>query len=148
MRVQSINNCYKQPTMKAGTYFTDSDIVIFNTRDHHYCVPKEILGVSEDGFEYIKDTTTSQEIKDRFTQIPFIKKLSEKFDVFVWFREVPLKDDRSGHYDNLSFATILWADPKYKYAQDRKVEGRNTESQELATEKMFENLENGKFCRH
>ena len=145
MHVQSVKEQYN-PSMKAGLYFTKKTSVLYNKDPKIKFCTDEIVKVSEEGTRYIEDKLIPQSLKDRFANIPFIKELSEKFDTFVFFREIPKDSKTNGGFHNLSYAQIGWADYSKKMAQKRAVQGCSPISQELATEKMFKNLEQRNFC--
>ena len=147
MRIQSIEHYSKHaPVMKAGLYFTKNTNVIYNKDLDVRFLTDEIVKVSKEGSRYIEDNSISQRIKDRFARIPFINELSEKFDTFVFFRELPKEHKNNSGFHNISLARIAWTDNSKKMSERREVRGYSPISQEFATEKMFKNIENGNFC--
>ena len=146
MHIQSINNSQNNPSMKAGLYFTKKSNVLFNKNNNVNFLTDDIVKTSKDGFRYIEDTSISQSVKDRFAEIPFIKSLAEKFDTFIFFREMPKGSKNNFSIENFSFTKISWADETKNHAQQRIVNGSSPISQEFATNKMFTNLEHNNFC--
>lgn len=146
MHIQSIDSFNQNPAMKAGLYFTKKSNVIYNKDLNIKYATDEIVKVSKEGSRYIEDNLIPQSIKDRFAKIPFIKDLSEKFDTFIYFREIPKEHKNNSGFHNISFAQIGWADYSKGMAQKREVQGCSPISQEIATDKMFKNLESCNFC--
>lgn len=146
MRIQSIDNSKQNLSMKAGLYFTKNSNVLYNKDINIKYLTNEVVKVSKEGSRYIEDNLIPQSIKERFANNPFIKGLSEKFDTFVFFREVPKEHKSNSGFHNISFAQIGWADYSKGMAQKREVQGCSPISQEIATDKMFKNLENLDFC--
>ena len=146
MRIQSISGVKQAPAMKAGLYFTKKSNVLYNKDKKIRYVTDEVVKVSKEGSRYIEDNLISKSIKDRFANIPFIKELSEKFDTFIFFRELPKEHKNNSGFHNLSFAKIGWADYSKGMAETREVQGCSQISQELATERMFKNLKDCNFC--
>ncbi len=144
MRIQSIKN-YHAPSMKSGLYFTKTSSVLFNQDPTIKYATNSVINVSKEGSRYIKDTQIPQKIKDKFSEIPFIKELAEKFDTFIHFHETP-KGSNYNQFEHVSYAKISWADYSQKYAQHRNFVGRSPISQDLATEKMFKNIETTQLC--
>ena len=143
MRIQSIENRYT-PSMKAGLYFSKTSNVLFNQNASIKYATDEIVKISKEGSRYIEDTAISQTIKDRYAKIPFIKELSEKFDTFVHFHETA-KGGHANQFNYISYTKVSWADYSKKQAEQRDFIGQSPVSQELATEKMFRNVENCRF---
>ena len=134
------------PSMKKGLYFSKKSNVIYNINPKFEYITDEVVKVSEDGSRYIEDNLILPSIKERFAKIPFIKELAEKFDTFVFFREIPKEDNCN--FNHLTYAIIGWADYSKEAAQRKAVIGRSTSSQKLATEDMFNNLEKGIFNKN
>ena len=132
--------------MKAGLYFTINSNVIYNRSPKIKYLTDEVVKVSKEGSRYIEDNIIPQSIKERFANNSFIKELSEKFDTFVFFREIPKEHENNSGFHNIAFAQIGWADYYKGMAQKREVQGCSPISQEIATDKMFKNLENRDFC--
>ena len=141
MKINSIDNYRIQPSMQAGLYFSKTSNVIFNKNANYKT--EEIVKLSQEGFKYIEDTKTPQIIKEKFAKIPFIKNLAEKFDTFIFFREIPKGAYKN--FDNFSYTKISWGDTTKKMAEIRRAEGNSPISQTLATEKMFKNIEKETF---
>lgn len=146
MRIQSIDNSKQSPTMKAGLYFTKKSNALFNRDPNIKFITKDVVKVSKDGLRYIEDNLIPQNIKDRFVKNPFIKELSEKFDTFVFYRELPKGHKNNFGCENIAFAKISWADSTQSHVQMRAVNGYSPVSKDLAIDKMFTNLENRNFC--
>ena len=144
MRIQSIDK--NNPSMKAGLYFTKKSSVLYNKSKNLKFITNEPVKVSKEGTRYIEDNVIPQSIKDRFASIPFIKELSEKFDTFIFYREIPKNHYNNSGFHNISYAQIGWADYSKVMAERRDVQGCSPISQEIATEKMFKNLEQKNFC--
>ena len=136
MRIQSTDN--KAPSMKAGLYFTSKSNVLFNPKARY--ITKEPVKVSADGFRYIEDTNISQEIKDKFANIPFIQALSEIFDTFIFFRELPVGSKNNFGVCNIALAKISWANSSMNGAQVIEAFGESPISQEYANKKCFEDV--------
>ena len=143
MRVANVQASNFSPSMKRGLYFTKGSIVLYNQDRNINFVTKEAVKVSNDDCRYIEDTLIPQSIKDRFANIPFVKKLSKQFDTFIFFREVQIGDKNNASGEHLAFANIGWADFSKKMAEKREVIGHSPKSQEAALEQMFNNL---KIC--
>ena len=144
MRISSINNYETSPSMKAGLYFTKTSSVLFNKDKNVKYMSNEVVKVSKEGSRYIEDTHILPEMKERFAKIPFIRDLAEKFDTFVHFHETS-KGERTNQFEHVSYAKVSWADYSKQYAEKREFIGRSPISQELATSKMFMNIENENF---
>ena len=134
------------PSMQKGLHFTKKSNVIYNIDPKFQYITDELVKVSEEGSRYIEDNLILPSIKERFAKIPFIRELAEKFDTFVFFREIP-KEDNS-NFNHLTYAIIGWADYSKDAAQRKAVMGRSSISQKLATEDMFNNLEKGVFNKN
>ncbi len=156
MRIQLINNYHNQLSHRAGLYFTRKPKVLFDHCSGTRYIAKDIVKISKDGFGYVEDIKIPQDIKDRFANANFIKALAEKFDTFVCYREF-----QKGHKNNLggcedmAYARVMWKDGKEAELGEKtdlygakyiEVLGYSEKSQESATNKMFKNLEDGKFC--
>lgn len=141
MQIKTIDKYSIQPSMQAGLYFSKTSNVLFNKNANYKT--GEIVKLSQEGFKYIEDTKTTQIIKEKFANIPFIKNLAEKFDTFIFFREIP--KGLYKNFDNFSFTKISWCDTTKKMAEIRRAEGNSPISQTLATEKMFKNIEKETF---
>lgn len=146
MRIQSIDNSKQSPTMKAGLYFIKKSNVLFNRDPNIKFITKDFVKVSKDGFRYIEDNLIPQSIKDRFAKNSFVKDLSEKFDTFIFYRELPKGHKNNFGCENIAFAKISWADFTQSHAQMREVNGHSPISEDLAIDKMFKELEKCKFC--
>lgn len=144
MRISSINNFETNPSMKAGLYFTKTSSVLFNKDKNVKYMSNEVVKVSKEGSRYIEDTCISPETKERFAKIPFIRDLAEKFDTFLHFHQTP-KGERTNQFEHVSYTKVSWADYSKKLTEKREFVGRSPITQELATEKMFKNIEQGKF---
>ena len=144
MRISSINNFETNPSMKAGLYFTKTSSVLFNKDTNVKNISKEVVKVSKEGSRYIEDVHILPEIKERFAKIPFIRNLAEKFDTFLYFHQTP-KGERTNQFEHVSFAKVSWSDYSKNSVEKREFEGRSPITQELATEKMFKNIEQRKF---
>ena len=140
MHTYAIDKNYT-PTMRAGLYFSKNSNVLFNKNTNIKYVTDEIVKVSKEGSRYIEDTNISQVMKERFSTIPFIKKLAEQFDTFVHFHETP-KGSIISKFEHVSYAKISWADYSKKFAETKEVVGMNSFSQEKARNEMFEKLTN------
>ena len=142
MRIQSINN----NVVSKGLYFTKTSNVLFNKDKSINYLNNDAVKISEQGFRYIEDTSVAENIKEKFANIPFVKNLAEKFDVFVFFRELPV-----GHHNNFgnthfAFSKISWAEIGDKEAAEIRIaKGNSPVLQEYATEKMFKNIEKENF---
>ena len=119
--------------------------MLFNKNTKY--ITQEQVKISERGIRYIENTGIPQNIKERFQNNPFIKELAEQFDTFVFFRELPKGHENNFGWEHFSFAKISWADFSKKMAEQRNVQGSSPISQELATDKMFKNLEQQNFCQ-
>lgn len=140
MHIQSINSY--NPSSK-GLYFSKVSNVLFNKEAKY--ITQEQVKVSERGIRYIEDTAIPQKIKERFMKIPFIQEVSEKFDTFIFFRELAKGHENNLGWGHFSYAKISWADFSRNMAQNRRVDGSSAISIELATDKMFKNLEQKNF---
>lgn len=140
MRISSILANNYEPSMKAGLYFTKTSNVLFNKSKNLKYITDEIVKVSNEGSRYIEDTQISEAMKKRFMQIPFIKQLAEKFDTFIFFREIP-KDESFFKLDHISYSKISWADYSLKNAQSRDFVGKSRNSQLEATKNMLMNID-------
>ena len=81
MNIQPISNYYNLSAK--GLYFADK-YPLFNPRSNYtksYLKGKELL-FSENGYRYVENKEISQELKEKLSNIPFIKYLSEKYDTF------------------------------------------------------------------
>lgn len=140
MHIQSINSY--NPSSK-GLYFTKVSSVLFNKNAKY--ITQEPVKTSEKGIRYIENTEISKSLKERFLKIPFIKELSENFDTFIFFREIPKGHKNNFLKEHMAFTKISWADFSKEYAQVRRVDGHSPVSEDLALEKMFKNLEKENF---
>ena len=143
MRTYAIDNNYA-PTMMAGLYFTKTSSVLFNKNPNIKYATDELVKVSKEGSRYIEDTNISQVMKERFSKIPFIKKLAEQFDTFVHFHESP-KGSTISKFEHVSYAKISWADYSKKSAEAREFLGMSRLSQESAKNRMFKELTNAQL---
>ena len=140
MRIQAIENNINSK----GVYFTKIPNVKFDKTQN--ANKSSIAKVSEQGFRYVENKTISKEIKEKFLSNPFIKELSEKFDTFIFFREIPKNHPNNMQYNShFSFAKISWTDLSKEGTEIRQVYGNSPISQKAATDAMFKNLENRKF---
>ena len=144
MRISSVNNFEINPSMKAGLYFTKTSSVLFNKDKNVKYITNEVVKISKEGSRYIEDGSILPEIKERFAKISFIRDLAEKFDTFVHFHETP-KSKRTNQFEHVAYAKVSWADYSKESAEKREFIGRSPISQELATDKMFKNIEDRKF---
>ncbi|GEM_PF-3030591 len=115
MNIQPISNYYN-PSAK-GLYFADK-YPLFNPRSNYtksYLKGKELL-FSENGYRYVENKEISQELKEKLSNIPFIKYLSEKYDTFIINKIIrntnPFDSNRL-----VSSTEVIWAKPKKKYPQ-------------------------------
>lgn len=143
MQVSKINY---QNTLefKAGLYFSRSSSVLFN-RNHNitFRTPDQPQ-VSSEGFRYFEDKNISEELKEKFANIPFIKKLAQKFDTFIWtgFSKEGLFGKK-----NIVVTKIAWADLSKKAAQEECVVAGSNISKEDSFDKMFEKLNKEIFIK-
>ena len=140
MHIQDLNSY--NPSSK-GLYFTKISSVLFNKNAKY--ITQEPVKTSEKGIRYIENTEIPKNIKDRFLKIPFIKELSENFDTFIFFREIPKGHRNNFLKEHIACTKISWADFSKEYAQVRRVDGHSPVSEDLALEKMFKNLEQENF---
>ncbi len=141
MQVSKINY-QNSPEFKAGLYFSRSSSVLFN-RNHNitFRTPDQPQ-VSSEGFRYFEDKNIPEELKERFANIPFVKKLAQKFDTFIW-----TGFSREGVFGNRNIVVtkIAWADLSKDAAQKECVVAESKISKEDSFDKMFEKLEKEKF---
>lgn len=139
MYVSKINN---EINFKNGLYFTKSSSVLFNKSNEVNYLSEEIVKKSPTGARYIENTGLSQEIKDTFSKIPFIKNLSEKFDTFVWFSHIP-KESANEKFQTI--AKISWADYSKTKAEERMAYATSNVSEKDSFDILIKNIENKKF---
>ena len=139
MYVSKINN---EIHFKNGLYFTKSSSVLFNKSNEVNYLSEEIVKKSPTGARYIENTGLSQEIKNAFSKIPFIKNLSEKFDTFVWFSKIP-KENKNEQF--MTVAKISWADYSKPKAEERMAYATSNVSEEDSFDILIKNIENKKF---
>jgi hypothetical protein len=143
MQVSKINY-QNTPEFKAGLYFSRSSSVLFN-RNHNitFRTPDQPQ-VSSEGFRYFEDKNISEELKEKFANIPFIKKLAQKFDTFIWtgFSKEGLFGKK-----NIVVTKIAWADLSKKAAQKECVVAGSNISKEDSFDKMFEKLNKEIFIK-
>lgn len=139
MYISKINN---EINFKNGLYFTKSSSVLFNKSNEVNYLSEEIVKKSPTGARYIENTHLSQEIKDAFSKIPFIKNLAEKFDTFIWFSRIP-KDYKEDTF--ISVAEIMWADYSKSKAEERMTYAASNVSEEDSFEKLINKLNNENF---
>ena len=135
---------YAYPINRKSLYTFYEGRTLFNQNASIKYATDEIVKISKEGSRYIEDSAISQTIKDRYAKIPFIKELSEKFDTFVHFHETA-KGGHANQFNYISYTKVSWADYSKKQAEQRDFIGQSPVSQELATEKMFRNVENCRF---
>lgn len=139
MYISKINNdtCFKN-----GLYFSKSSHVLFNQSREVSYLSDEIVKKSPTGARYIENTGLSQEIKDAFSKIPFVKNLAEKFDTFIWFSSIPRENSTESF---LTTARIMWADYSKSKAEERMAFAESKISEKDSFENLIDNINNGKF---
>ena len=120
----------------SGLYFSRASNVCFN-KDANF-VNKTCMKISESGYKYWESIAVPQPIKERFVNNEFIKALAEKFDTFIWFKEIPANGELGN--GNIALAKIWWADTNKKAAQVKVIMGISKDSRTAALESMFNKL--------
>ncbi len=139
MHISKINNGIN---FKSGLFFTKSSSVLFNKSENVSYLSEEIVKKSPTGARYIENTGLSQEIKDAFSKIPFVKNLAEKFDTFVWFSHIP-KESANEKFQTI--AKISWADYSKSKAEERMAFAESKISEKDSFENLIDNINNEKF---
>ena len=147
MQIQPINcNLNNKTSFKKGLYFAKTPYILFNKKTpiNYFANEKfkynifnsEIL-TSKEGFRYIKDDTTSTNIKKKIADLPFIKDLSERFDTFVVCHKPSFTDTLKKYSSVLE---VFWADYSKGQVQNEVVIGFAKKSEADAIENMLHNL--------
>ena len=136
MYIRKINN---STNFGKGLYFSASSQIIFNK--NFSFIHKKNVKSSKEGARYIQDTEISKKIKKQFAYNPVIKDLTEKYDTFVFFKELEdVGPDKKPWF--LSFADIIWKDGSIVF---KRVTGNSETSKKDARKAMFRKLEQGEF---
>ena len=121
---------------KSGVYFSKSaNIYLKNTGTQ---INNAVTKVSENGYEYLENTSITKPLRDKFLKNKFVKKLAERFDTFVWFEQVPANKKIGSGY--IAMARILWADPSKNALQSKGVRGISRSTSQRAVDNMFKDL--------
>lgn len=124
------------PTFTNGVYFSKASNICFDKTATF--VNQSGMKVSENGYKYIENSTIPKQIKDKFLNNEFIKKISEKFDTFIWFDQVPANKKWGNGY--IAMAKIWWADPSKNAAQSKGFRGVSKSTSARAVDNMFKEL--------
>lgn len=94
--------------------------------------------ISENGYQYIEDTTIPKHIKVNFLNNNFIKKISEKSDTFITYYQAEANKKLGSNF--ISMAKIWWTDSTKTKPQYKGSRGTSKTSMERAVVKMFKEL--------
>ena len=133
MHVQRVHNT----TFTSGIYFSKASNICFD-KTAEFLNPKGIVKTSESGYKYIEDIEIPRTIKYKFLENNFVRKIGEKFDTFIWFKQT--QPDTNVTNSHFAMAKIYWADMSKAAAQTKQIIGTSRNSVHEALDKMFQKL--------
>ena len=133
---------HQNQTSFNGLYFVKNPTVLFDKSANIDVFANEAVSLSKEGFKYIEDTIISPKMKDKISNIPFIKDLAEKFDTFVYLSK-PFKNDYYNKY--YSHLKVRWADGSNVLPSKYDVIGSSQKSSKCAISNLVKNLESQNF---
>ena len=89
MKINSVGNAGYSPACKE-LYFIKTPTIAID-KGMEYMV-QENVSKSRNGVRYLKDNEISGEIKEKLASLPFIQKISNKYETFVWYAESKLQN--------------------------------------------------------
>lgn len=136
MKISSVNNMGYTPSGKA-LYFTKTPTIAIDKGMEF--LSHENVSTSKKGIRYLKDDEIPREIRKKLGELPFIKKLSKKYETFVWFVESKTLDTYR------SWVKISHVKNGMDYATNHYVVGTSNADQIIARENLYSNIKNKKF---
>ena len=118
-------------------YFTKTPTVMLDKSAEF--MEHEAVSVTKDGIRYLKDNDIPKKIAEKLAELPFIKKISNKYETFVWFSESKNLDGYK------SWVKISHLKDGNDYLTTHYVVGKNFHGQEIARENLFQNIKDKKF---
>lgn len=125
-----------------GLYFVKNPTVLFDKSAKLDIFANEAVSLSKEGFKYVEDTVVSPKLKDKISNIPFIKDLAEKFDTFVYLSKPFNNTYYNKYYSHLK---VKWADSSSALPKKCDVIGSSPKSPNAAVNNMVKNLETQNF---
>ena len=124
------------PVFTSGVYFSRASNICFDKTASF--ANERGMKVSENGYKYLESLTIPEDVKKKFLNNKFIKEISEKFDTFIWFEQVPANKKWGNGF--IAMAKIWWADSSKEAAQRKGVRGISRKSASKALDNMFKEL--------
>ncbi len=140
MKIQQQNSF--NPSMKA-VYFTEGQ-PLFNKAAKYVNAAGREVKTTPMGTRYFEDTKITPYLKWKFEKIPFIKKLSEKNEIFIQYF-----GEKTGHIGKnfFSYATIRIPNYDKHIVMDYEAYETDEKDENLARVKMFSAIEEKKWFR-
>ena len=140
MKIQQQNSF--NPSMKA-VYFTEGQ-PLFNKAAKYVNAAGREVKTTPMGTRYFEDTKITPYLKSRFENIPFIKKLSEKNEIFIQYFGEKKNGMREGYF---SYTTIRIPNYDKYIVMDYEAFETHEEDLGIARARMFNSIEDKKWFR-
>ena len=140
MKIQQLNSF--NPSMKA-VYFTDGQ-PLFNKAAKYVNAAGREVKTTPMGTRYFEDTKITPYLKWRFENIPFIKKLSEKNEIFIQYFGEKKHELRNGYF---SYTTIRIPNYDKYIVMDYEAFETHENDKGLARARMLNSIEDKKWFR-
>ena len=140
MKIQQQNSF--NPSMKA-VYFTKGQ-PLFNKAAKYANVAGREVKTTPMGTRYFEDTKITPYLKSRFENIPFIKKLSQKNEIFIQYFGEKKNDMNKGYF---SYTRIRIPNYDKYIVMDYEAFETHEKDQGIARSKMFISIEEKKWFR-